>query len=305
MKNIIKSISLLLVLTLTVSCDRDSSEDLRYAAQEERGWVQFTTTNPAVIGVFQGATGIIDLDINIQVPKTSSDLTINYALQSVSGADPSGVFSNSGAVVAPAGKTSFAGPDNGTGFEYTYLAMISLDLADLGGITLTEPMVFDVVLTGTSSSDITAGLEGETFPVAQRIVINPSIGAFVGTYTVDEVFTSGTYADNSLGNIFVESYQVELSLIESDATASTMLVTNSTGFDTYYPTGTVLEFNLNGTVVINDGLNAGIPYVAGFAYHLIDTTTYDYTTNQFVADGTLITATGGSYGGYSATLTKQ
>ena len=67
MKNIIKSISLLLVLTLTVSCDKDSSEDLGYAAQEERGWVQFLTTNPAQIGVFQGATGTIDLDVNIQV----------------------------------------------------------------------------------------------------------------------------------------------------------------------------------------------------------------------------------------------
>ena len=48
MKNIIKSISLLFVLALTVSCDSDSSEDLGYAAQEESGWVQFLTANDAV-----------------------------------------------------------------------------------------------------------------------------------------------------------------------------------------------------------------------------------------------------------------
>ena len=303
MKNIIKSISLLLVLTLTVSCDSDSSDDLGYAAQEERGWVQFLTTNAAEIGVFQGATGTIDLDINIQVPTTSSDLTINYALQSVSGADPSTVFSNSGAVVAPAGKTSYAGPDNGTGFDYTYLAGVSLDLADLEGTTLTEPMVFDLVLTGTSSSAITAGIEGETFPVTQRIVINPSIGAFAGTFTVFEQFTDGPSAPSGLSDFFSESYQVELSLIEGDATASTMLVTNSTGFDTYYPAETVIIFNLDGTFTIDDGANLGLPYLALFSYHLVDATSYDYATGVLIASGNFGYPT--NYGPYQTTMTKQ
>ena len=303
MKNIIKSISLLLVLTLTVSCDKDSSEDLGYAAQEERGWVQFLTTNPAQIGVFQGATGTIDLDVNIQVPTTSSDLTINYALQSVSGADPSTIFSNSGAVVAPAGKTSYAGPDNDTGFEYTYLAMISLDLADLDGTTLTEPMIFDLVLTGTSSSSITAGLEGETFPVTQRIVINPSISAFAGAFTVDEIFTGGTNAGLVLATAFGESYQVELTMVEGDSTASTMLVTNSDGFDAYYPAGTVITFKLDGTLDVDDGVNFNIPYLAGFSYHFVDTTSYDYATGIIVCSGDFGYPT--NYGPYQTTLTKQ
>ena len=302
MKNIIKSISLLLVLTLTISCDSGSGDDLGYAAQEERGWVQFLTTNPAVIGVFQGALGTIDLDVNIQVPTTSSDLTINYALQSVSGADPNNVFSNTGAIVAPAGKTSYAGPDNDTGFEYTYLAMISLNLTDLDGTTLTEPMVFDVVLTGTSSSSITAGLEGETKPVSQRIVINPSISAFEGAYTVSEVFTSGTNAGLQLAAAFGESYQVELAMVEGDSTASTMLVTNSDGFDTYYPAGTIMTFYLNGTIDLYDGANFNIPFLAGFDYHLINTTSYDFTTGIIVFSGDFGSPT--NYGPYQTTLIK-
>jgi hypothetical protein len=40
-------------------------------------------------------------------------------------------------------------------------------MSDLEGVVLSEAMVFDVVLTGTSSSAITAGLEGETYKVAQ------------------------------------------------------------------------------------------------------------------------------------------
>jgi hypothetical protein len=214
------------------------------------------------------------------------------------------VFSNSGAVVAPAGKTSYAGPDNGTGFDYSYLSMISLDLADLEGTTLTEPMVFDVVLTGTSSSDVTAGLTGETFPVTQRIVINPSIGAFVGTYTVFEQFTGGAYTGSGFAGIFGENYEVELTLIESDTTASTMLVTNS-GLNTYYPEGTVLIFSLGGTLTIDDGANLGIPLLVEFNYHLIDTTSYDYTTAVIMASGNFINGSGASYGAYETVLTKQ
>jgi len=303
MKTIIKSISLLLVLTLTVSCDSDSSKDMGYTAQEESGWVQFLTTNPDVIGAFQGAKGTIDLDVNVQVPTTSSDLTINYALQSVSGADPNTLFSDSGTTIAPAGKTSYAGPDNDTGFEYSYLAMITLNLADLEGATITEPVVFDLVLTGTSSPSITAGIEGETRPISQRIVINPSLTAFEGVFSVDEIFTSGTNAGLQLANAFAEDYQVELATVEGDSTASTMVVTNSADFDTYYTNGTIMTFKIDGTLDVDDGFNFNIPYLAGFNYHFVDTTSYDYGTGVIVCSGDF--GSPSNYGPYQTTLTKQ
>jgi hypothetical protein len=303
MKTIIKSISLLLVLALIVSCDTGSGEDLGYEAQEESGWVQFLADSPAEIGVFQGAQGTIDLDVNIQVPTTSSDLTINYALQSVSGADPNTLFSDSGTTVAPAGKTSYAGPDNDTGFEYTYLAMITLNLADLDGATITEQVVFDVVLTGTSSPSITAGIEGETKPVTQRIIINPSLTALEGVYSVDEVFTSGTNAGLQLAVAFGESYQVELAAVEGDLTASTMVVTNSAGSDTYYTDGTIMTFKTDGTLDVDDGSNFNIPYLAGFNYHFVDTTSYDYGTGVIVCSGDF--GFPNNFGPYQTTLTKQ
>jgi len=268
MKNIIKSISLLFVLALTVSCDSNSSDDLGYAAQEESGWVQLLQDSPSEISIFAEEGGVIELDVNIQVPTTSSDLTINYALQSVSGADPSAVFSNSGAVVAPAGKTSYAGPDNGTGFDYSYLSMISLDLADLEGTTLTEPMVFDVVLTGTSSSDVTAGLAGETFKVSQRIVIIP-VASLVGTYSVTE-------PQISIAAIFGESYQVELAY---DASSPLVLsATNSVGFDTYFYTNTTMTLG-NGEAVLADAAAD-----AGAIVALLDAFAYDATDVVFGND---------------------
>jgi len=190
MKNFIKIFSVLFVITCFISCE--NNDDLGFRPQEEMGWVQFLENSPSVIGAFQGATNVINLDVNIQVPTTSQDLTINYSLVSVSGLDPNSVFSNSGESLAPAGQTSYSGPDNNTGIDYSYLNTISIDLnealnANLNGVS----MVFDVVLTGTNSAGITAGLSGETFPVSTRITINPSLDPFVGTYDVSENFTGG------------------------------------------------------------------------------------------------------------------
>ena len=185
MKNILKLLSLSLLVGIAFSCDSDSSDDLKYTPETESGWVQFMDNSPSSITGFVEEGGMIDMDLNIVVPNTSSDLSINYDLVSVSGDDPNSLFSNSGSVIVPAGQTSYMGPGNNTGISYTYLGVISLDLADLSGATLSGPMVFDVVLTGTSSSEITAGLAGETFKVSQRIVI-VSAASLAVTYSVSE-----------------------------------------------------------------------------------------------------------------------
>ena len=185
MKNILKLLSLSLLVGIAFSCDSDSSDDLKYTAETESGWVQFMDDSPSSITGFVEEGGMINMDVNIVVPNTSSDLSINYELVSVVGDDPNALFSNSGSVTAPAGQTSYMGPGNNTGISYTYLDLISLDLADLNGATLSGPMVFDVVLTGTSSSEITAGLAGETFKVSQRVVI-VSAASLAGTYSVSE-----------------------------------------------------------------------------------------------------------------------
>jgi hypothetical protein len=299
MKNIFKFLSLFLIVGIAVSCDSTTGDDMGYDAQTERGWVQFMDGSPAVITAFQGAEGKIELDVNLQVPNTSSDLTINYDLVSVSGGDPNAVFSNTGSVVAPAGQTSFMGPANITGKEYTFLSLIELDLTDLAGATINEPMVFDVVLTGTSSSQITAGLAGETFKVAQRIVINPSLSNLNGVYSVDENFTDGVNAPFGLTDFFGESYQVELMVVEGDASASTMTATNSEGFDTYFIPGVVIDFSAS-PLSFDDGYTPALPVVALFVEMSIATSTVDFGNGVIRCDGEA-----GPYGPYQFTLTKQ
>ena len=131
---------------------------------------------------------------------------------------------------------------------------------------------------------------------------NENISAFEGTYTVSEVFTGGTNEGLQLAAAFGQSYQVELAMVEGDSTASTMLVTNSDGFDTYYPAGTIMTFYLNGTIDLYDGANFNIPFLAGFDYHLINTTSYDFTTGIIVFSGDFGSPT--NYGPYQTTLIK-
>lgn len=300
MKNIIKIFSLLLFVSGFISCDK--SDDLKYNPTPENGWIQFTQGTPSAIGAFQGTSNVIDLDVDIQVPTTSQDLTINYSLVPVSGLDPNTVFSNSGTSVAPAGQTSYAGPDNNTGIDYSYLNTIKIDLnealnADLNG----ETMVFDVVLTGTSSSGITVGLSGETFPISTRITINPSLDDFVGTYDVSENFTDGVNAPFGLSDFFGENYQVELARMPDDPTASKFVITNSAGFDVYFIGGTDLTFLGDGGLFFDDGNDPnGFPVVGLFRIFEFENSSYDYDNLVLQADGPLDT-----FGPYQFTLTKQ
>ena len=102
---------------------------------------------------------------------------------------------------------------------------------------------------------------------------------------------------------FGKSFEVELSLIEGDATASTMLISNTAGSDDYYLEGTEMTFYLDGSFDVDDSFNLNIPYVGGFNYHFVDTTSYDYTTGVITASGDFGSPT--NFGPYQTTFTKQ
>lgn len=300
-KSLLKIFSVFVVVAGLVSCS-NTRDDLKYQPEVESGWVQFLENAPSTVGAFQGAQGSLTMDVNVQVPTTTRDLTINYEMVPVSGEDPNGVFSNDGMLIAPAGETSYMGPDNNTGFEYAYLHTIELDLEEVANIPpLTEPMIFDVVLTGTNSPMITAGAAGLNFPISTRVVINPSLAGFEGTYDVSEQFTSGPNAPFGLGDFFGESYQIELAPLAGDTTASKFVVNNSDGFDIYILPDTELTFNADGTLYFDDGFTAdGGPVCALFTNIANESSSYDYDTLQLQMDGAL-----GPFGPYQFIFTQQ
>jgi len=206
MRKTIKLFSILCIIAGFTSCDESS--DLGFEPTPETGWVQIPGDGyyPAIIESHQSLQEIIRVGVDIQVPTTSSDLTISYNLVSVSGLDPNINFSNSGSIVSPAGETGYMGPDNNTGINYVYLPTIDLDVAELP--TLTEAMIFDVVLTATSSSSISVGFNDEK-PISQRISICPSFDAASGNLLGDYVLTVPTGA-GPFGVVFEDDQVVSI-----------------------------------------------------------------------------------------------
>jgi len=188
MKKTIKIFSLLFVIACIYSCS--PNQDLGFEPTPESGWIQFVDDDNDPIFSNQTDQELISIGVNIQVPTTSSDLRINYNLVSVSGLDPNAAFSNNGYIISPAGQTSYMGPDNNTGLDYVFLPTIDFDISQIAA-SLTEHMVFDVVLAGTNGAGITAGLAGEDKPITQRItILCPSLDAssstagYLGDYTL-------------------------------------------------------------------------------------------------------------------------
>jgi hypothetical protein len=274
MKNILKLLSLSIFVGIAFSCGSDSSDDLKFTAETESGWIQFMNYSPSEITAFVKEGGEISMDVNIVVPNTSSDLTIYYDLVSVSGDDPNGLFSNLGNIIVPAGETSYMGPNfveedaeenpidesgNNTGIDFTYLAEIVLNIGDLSDATLSGPMVFDVVLTGTSSSEITAGLEGESFKVAQRVTII-SVASLAGEYIVSEPVVAASPSPLN--------YQVELAY--DAANPSTLIATNTAG--NYFFTGATMTLGNGGITITDDigGPGAIVAFADYFAFEADD-----------------------------------
>lgn len=199
MKNIIKTIGLLTVAMLfMVSCNDDDTGEPNFV-NEARGWIQFPDANADIILVT--TPDLFELGVNIQVPVTDSDLEIGYRLVPVSGPDPNSFFSNTGSFTVPAGVTSWSGADtdNNTNDEQI-LPPIIFDITEAPfGI----PVTFDVILTSTSSSDISVGL-GNDFPIVQRLSIpcfNPEVAPsdyFVGDYAIADVAATIGPANNTV-----------------------------------------------------------------------------------------------------------
>lgn len=123
-----------------------------------------------------------------------------------------------------------------------------------------------------------------------------AIEEFVGTYSVTEVFTSGTNEGLSLAAAFGESYQLKASLDPNDVTGTKLVFNNSVGFNEYFEEGTVVTFiTCTKEVIVGDGT----PLLAVFAEHSIETTSYNDNSKTITCSGPL-----GNYGPYEFTITK-
>ena len=96
--------------------------------------------------------------------------------------------------------------------------------------------------------------------------------AFAGTYSVNEVFTSGTNEGLTLAGAFGEAYQIDVVAEPGDDTNTRLVFNNSAGFNQYFPDGTAAFLDACPGAVIFD--NGGALNVALFADMVIESASF-------------------------------
>ncbi|WP_298765612.1 hypothetical protein [uncultured Polaribacter sp.] len=158
----------------------------------------------------------------------------------------------------------------------------------------------DVVITLSTDNDFPVGIAGGINNVSKVVSIIDddcpiSINDWVGTYAVDENFTDGPNAPRGLSDFFNEQYQFELALDPNDTSGTKLIITNSTGFNTYMANGTVLSFDTcNNNVAFDDSNTVFIALFENFTF-----TESSYDEEKFT-----IKCEGSYRGEYQFTLTK-
>jgi hypothetical protein len=172
MKNLIKLMSVAL-LVVAFGCNES---DGRFQDNPQSGWVQFNSTTVTYFNedLVANGTSSITVPVQLTAPINPSDLTVTYNIVDIVG-NSSDVVSTTGSIVFPANTNTALNP-----------LTLNIDLDQLE-IDIFSDYVFDVVLTGTNSSQVKVGVSGDSaFPTSFRVNFSapcmpPTIG---GTYSV-------------------------------------------------------------------------------------------------------------------------
>lgn len=271
-----KYISILFVSMLfMVSC---GDEEL-IVFDTENGFIQFASPSASL----QEGDESVVTTILLGSGTNDSGVTVNFTVTS---SDPSryNVTPSSGSLEIPAGEFS-----------------ADIVIEPIDNLLVDGDEVITLELSTGSSVPVGIGGEGNEGVSRTITIIDDDcpvdINAFVGTYSVAEVFTSGVNEGLTLAGAFGESYQVEISLAPGDPTGTKIVLNNSAGFNQYFVDGTVMTFNAcPGTV----SFDAGNPNIAAFADMTIETSSYDEGNPTITCDGPL-----GGFGPYQFVLTKM
>ncbi|WP_442265474.1 hypothetical protein ACSIGC_14240 [Tenacibaculum sp. ZS6-P6] len=269
--------SYIFILAVLVLAGCDPTENI-ITDIPEAGFIQLASETGTVS---EGATNV-EIDVLYGAKSNQNGVTVKYTVTSE---DPSRyVDVTGGTLEIPAGE--FSG---------------KIVIAPVNNAATDGDLKIAVTLTSDSSAPV--GLVGGVNNVTQNLTLIDddcpiSINDWVGTYTVAEVFSAGgTNAGLTLAGAFGESYQIELALDPTDTDGIKLVVTNSAGFNTYLPNGTVITFDTCNAKVSysNDPLN-----IAAFANLTISETAYNEGGFSISTNGSL-----GNFGAYEFKLTKQ
>ncbi len=283
MKNILKLIPMMLFVFAFTSCEDDDTSS-RFFVDPTVGWVEFAgSSSGTTISII---TEELQLPVDIRVPQYPNGLTVTYDLVPVQGD-----FSQ----IVTTGTSIFAAPEPTSVDGNSRVVPIVLNFEGVGD--LDEIVIFDVVLTAVDQDGVQIGLDENSitsFRISTPCPID--IDSFEATYSVQEMFTGPPNGPNGLTFFFGESYQMDLFVNTADVTETSVIVTNSPGFDTYINNGVIMSFDTcNFTVSFDE---------TPLELALFSTLTIE--SSSYTNDG-VITAIGpfGNFGEYMFTFTRQ
>ncbi|SFC64758.1 hypothetical protein SAMN04487891_1179 [Flagellimonas taeanensis] len=276
-KSIFKGIGVFLLSgVLFMSCEENETPVIDFGV----GFLQLSAT-----------TGTISED--------SSEPLVTTVLLGNDGTNPNGVTVNF--TVTSSDESRFTvSPSSGT---------IDIPAGEFSADILIQPLDnfdvdgdIDIVIELSESSDLPIGIAGEGVVAYRRVVelvdndCPVDSDAFVGTFTVEEVFTGGGNEGLSLAAEFGEEYLIELTPQPGDLSGTKFIVTNATEF-TFIADGTVLTL-LTCSQSVSFGAEA--INIALFANLTIESAVYDEEASTITVSGPL-----GPYGPYEFKLTRQ
>jgi len=266
-----KIIAIILLAATLVSCSKSEFE--------EYGGEEFLQIDDAPGSVGEDS-GLFTVTLGLASGSNPNGVTINYSITSE---DPSrfSVSPSESSITIPAG-------------EFTADIEINpIDNFDIDGDV-------DITIELLDTSDLPIGIAGQGLEKKTAIVTIVDndcpfdTEAFIGTYEVDEVFTSGRNQGLRLGPAFGQAYQVEISPLPGDLTGTQFVINNSAGFNQFFVGGTQLNFfSCPGEVLIDQN------NIALFANLTIESSSYDEENSQITLAGPL-----GDFGPYRIILTR-
>jgi hypothetical protein len=253
MKKIIKLLPILL-LVFTFSCEQDD-DGARFANEPTSGWVEFATASSST--TVSPFAETLSLPVSLRVPVYEDGINITYALQAVEGDYSTIVSTGNTLTFLPEAH----GIDGNPSVKSIELVFENLD-------TVTDPIVFDVVLTATDVNGVSIGVDENS----------------IVSYRVSTPCPVNTSA----------SYNVDVAALGGAAPSHTVELT-PTGVPNQFSVTSTWGPNFVGWATGNDGLNGQYLYSATISINDDLTVSVISTDSQAGGDGSADTDGYGTY----------
>lgn len=271
MKNKFKIYTLITLSLMLLACEKDVLVN-----DPGNGFIQLGDV-PETFGENDAAATVIQFELGTN--SNPNGVEVNYTVTSD---DPSryNISSTSGSITIPAG-------------EFT----AEIEIMPIDNILVDGDIDITIELL---DSDLPIGINGKGINrVSSTLTLVDNdcpidSNSLVGTFSVQEVFTSGTNEGLSLATAFGEIYQVEITQAPNDPSGTSFILNNSIGFNQFFVPGTVMTVSTCPGTLSIDQAN-----IALFADLTIENSSYSEENSRIVMQGPL-----GGFGPFEIILTR-